>query len=153
MLCPHRVFYVKTPKPVDLCSYVVKATFQIFISSFSEVCMFMNHTTALSNLLLTFPFKRILCMNVKNCNFDLMRFKIFCGTHMIDFLSYKLSSVIISYCMNTSAMPKLTQCSLIGNEKNWKNIKHRLWFINMPVGSGVKAELSRNLWDQSSFMS
>lgn len=82
----------------------------------------MDHTTALSNLLLTFPFKRILCMNVKNCNFDLMRFEILCRTHMIDFLSYKLSSVIIFYCMNTTAMAKLTQRSLIGNEKNWKKI-------------------------------
>lgn len=44
---------------------------------------------------------------------------------MIDFLLHKLSSLIIFYFMNTTPMPKLTQYSLIGNEKNHKNIKHR----------------------------
>lgn len=152
MLCPRRLFHVKTTGSMDLCSCVLKVTFQISISSFSEVSVFMHHNTALSNPLLAFPFKRIFRMKAKNCNFDLMRFKILCRTHMIDFLSYKLSSVIIFYCMNITAMPKLTQRSLVGNEKNWKNIKHRPWFINMPVGSGVKAELSRNFWDQSWFV-
>lgn len=114
---------------------------------------FLCFTQTLPGLLLTLPFERILFTNVKDCNFNLMRFKILCRIHMIYFLSYKLSSIITFYFMNTTPMPKLTQCSLIGNEKNCENIKHRPWFINMPVGSGVKTELSRKLCYQSWFES
>lgn len=52
---------------------------------------------------------------------------------MIDFLSQKLSSVIIFYFKNTTLMPKLNQGSCIGKEKNGKNIKCGLCFINIPV--------------------
>ena len=78
----------------------------------------MHHIT----IFLIIPFKRILCTNRKNCNFDTARFKILHGTHMIGCLSWKLSSVIIVYSMNTTPTPKLNQCSVIGKEKNGENM-------------------------------
>lgn len=149
IFCPHRLVHVKETYYVDLCFCALRATSQSPALFSACICF----TKMLPGLLLTLPLKRILFMNVKDCNFNLMRFKILCRTHMIDFLSYKLSSVITFYFMNTTPMPKLTQCSLIGNEKNCENIKHRPWFINMPVGSGVKTELSRKLCYQSWFVS
>lgn len=93
----------------------------------------MHHITIFSNLSLIIPFKRILCTNMKNYNSNIMRFEILHKAHMIDFLSHKLSSVIIFYFTNSIVMPKLNQCSYIGKEKNGKNIKCGHCLINIAV--------------------
>lgn len=127
----HEVFKTKQAYSVSLYMYIFRAAISIKSQSpflGKEYCS-VYHIT----IFLIIPFKRILCTNMKNCNFDITRFKIVHGMHMIDFLSHKLSSIIIFYLMNTTLMPKLNQCSLIGKEKNGKSIKYGLCSINIPV--------------------